>query len=167
MPARADRKVACCSGVTPWASHPKRGWRGWGSRIRTCACRYQKPVPYHLAIPQQSWWPETESNRRHGDFQSPALPTELSGPLPTRRIKPIPPFSVNPFSFKMMASAFQGVARLGVTRDIALGAVGLFIVEEALHLLHQVLAVGRVHHVQMLLVDQTGLQRLPFFPGLA
>ena len=23
--------------------------------------------------------PETESNRRHGDFQSPALPTELSG----------------------------------------------------------------------------------------
>ena len=24
-------------------------------------------------------WPETESNRRHGDFQSPALPTELSG----------------------------------------------------------------------------------------
>ena len=25
------------------------------------------------------WWPETESNRRHGDFQSPALPTELSG----------------------------------------------------------------------------------------
>lgn len=25
------------------------------------------------------WCPETESNRRHGDFQSPALPTELSG----------------------------------------------------------------------------------------
>ena len=25
------------------------------------------------------WWPETESNCRHGDFQSPALPTELSG----------------------------------------------------------------------------------------
>ena len=25
------------------------------------------------------WWPETESNRRHGDFQSPALPTELPG----------------------------------------------------------------------------------------
>ncbi len=26
------------------------------------------------------WWPETESNRRHEDFQSSALPTELSGP---------------------------------------------------------------------------------------
>lgn len=25
------------------------------------------------------WWPEVESNYRHGDFQSPALPTELSG----------------------------------------------------------------------------------------
>ncbi len=25
------------------------------------------------------WWPKTESNRRHGDFQSPALPTELLG----------------------------------------------------------------------------------------
>ena len=25
------------------------------------------------------WWPRTESNRRHGDFQSPALPTELLG----------------------------------------------------------------------------------------
>ena len=25
---------------------------GWGGRIRTCGCRYQKPVPYHLATPQ-------------------------------------------------------------------------------------------------------------------
>ena len=25
------------------------------------------------------WWPEAESNRRHTDFQSVALPTELSG----------------------------------------------------------------------------------------
>jgi hypothetical protein len=25
------------------------------------------------------WWPETGSNRRHADFQSAALPTELSG----------------------------------------------------------------------------------------
>jgi hypothetical protein len=27
----------------------------------------------------EKWWPRTESNRRHGDFQSPALPTELLG----------------------------------------------------------------------------------------
>ena len=25
---------------------------GWGGRIRTSECRYQKPVPYHLATPQ-------------------------------------------------------------------------------------------------------------------
>ena len=25
---------------------------GWGGRIRTCECRDQNPVPYHLATPQ-------------------------------------------------------------------------------------------------------------------
>src|SRR5690606_31986716 len=25
---------------------------GWGARIRTWECRYQKPMPYHLATPQ-------------------------------------------------------------------------------------------------------------------
>ena len=29
-------------------------------------------------IPFKFWWAETESNRRHKDFQSFALPTELS-----------------------------------------------------------------------------------------
>jgi Flp pilus assembly pilin Flp len=29
--------------------------------------------------PMEKWWPETESNHRHADFQSAALPTELSG----------------------------------------------------------------------------------------
>lgn len=27
---------------------------------------------------KKEWWLEAESNHRHGDFQSPALPTELS-----------------------------------------------------------------------------------------
>ena len=30
---------------------PKNG--GWGARIRTWECRYQKPVPYRLATPQR------------------------------------------------------------------------------------------------------------------
>ncbi len=30
-------------------------------------------------ISKEIWWPGTESNCRHGDFQSPALPTELPG----------------------------------------------------------------------------------------
>ena len=33
-----------------------------------------------MILLNNSWWPETESNRRHEDFQSSALPTELSGP---------------------------------------------------------------------------------------
>ena len=28
---------------------------------------------------EEIWWPEVESNHRHTDFQSVALPTELSG----------------------------------------------------------------------------------------
>ena len=32
--------------MNPWES------RGWGARIRTWECRYQKPVPYRLATPQ-------------------------------------------------------------------------------------------------------------------
>src|SRR6478736_4983593 len=32
--------------------------------------------------PREKWWPRTELNRRHGDFQSPALPTELLGHEP-------------------------------------------------------------------------------------
>ncbi len=31
----------------------------------------------------KKWWLEAESNHRHGDFQSPALPTELSSHLKT------------------------------------------------------------------------------------
>ncbi len=31
------------------------------------------------ALMQNSWCPDSESNQGHGDFQSPALPTELSG----------------------------------------------------------------------------------------
>ena len=35
------------------------------------------------------WWPRTELNCRHGDFQSPALPTELLGQKSVKRgIKP-------------------------------------------------------------------------------
>ena len=31
------------------------------------------------SLQAKKWWPETESDRRHKDFQSSALPTELSG----------------------------------------------------------------------------------------
>lgn len=50
----------------------------------------EKTVTYRF-----EWWPEVESNHRHEDFQSTALPTELSGQLGVRikaadlhRVKP-------------------------------------------------------------------------------
>ena len=51
--SRHNRANQCA----PWAaagSCPTHipGKDGWGARIRTWECRYQKPVPYHLATPQ-------------------------------------------------------------------------------------------------------------------
>ena len=42
---------------------------GWGGRIRTCECRYQKPVPYHLATPQ------SDAEHKTGN----AVPQEQAG----------------------------------------------------------------------------------------
>ena len=41
----------------------------------------QKPklIRALAAFQRGKWWPEVESNHRHEDFQSSALPTELSG----------------------------------------------------------------------------------------
>ena len=38
-------------------------WSGWGARIRTWECRYQKPMPYHLATPQRPGPHEAGSGR--------------------------------------------------------------------------------------------------------
>ena len=57
--------------------------------VVTCPCRglappYEVPCPAHNKNPycvdrRGFWCPEAESNRRHTDFQSVALPSELSG----------------------------------------------------------------------------------------
>ena len=55
-----------------WRRRPDSNW--WW--------RFCRPLPYRLATSPSiynKWCPEAESNHRHGDFQSPALPTELSG----------------------------------------------------------------------------------------
>ena len=39
----------------------------------------QKRLHIYAVFFINKWWPETGSNRRHADFQSAALPTELSG----------------------------------------------------------------------------------------
>src|SRR5690606_24379422 len=58
-----DRLAA---GAQP-ALHPLAGMT---KRKRACIAADPCPV---------KWWPGRESNPRHGDFQSPALPTELPG----------------------------------------------------------------------------------------
>ena len=50
---------------------------GAGNEIRTRDPRLGKAVLYRWAIPAYKWCLRTESNCRHTDFQSVALPTEL------------------------------------------------------------------------------------------
>ena len=54
-----------------------RGMYGAGNEIRTRDPRLGKAVLYRWAIPACTWCLRTESNCRHTDFQSVALPTEL------------------------------------------------------------------------------------------
>src|SRR5262245_44874889 len=48
-----------------------------GVRLRRFAALATQPSH---AIESEGWWPGPESNQRHRDFQSRALPTELPGP---------------------------------------------------------------------------------------
>ena len=93
---RRKKKEACFKHASSlWRRQPDLNW--WS--------RFCRPVPYHLAMPPKKWsgkrdsnsrpspwqgdalplshfrkWcPEPGSNQPHVDFQSTALPTELSG----------------------------------------------------------------------------------------
>ena len=61
-PAQAQRRRA---GIIEWSS------------MESPATEKQKPS--HRLGSLNKWCPDSESNQGHGDFQSPALPTELSG----------------------------------------------------------------------------------------
>src|SRR5690606_22923472 len=50
--------------------------------------------------------------------------------------------------------------------DISGSSIVLLVAQELIHLFLQVAAVLRVHHRQLLLVDQHRLLLLPFLPGL-
>ncbi len=78
------------SGVSAWRASWKTRYdtrvatQSWMRRKVRVRCKQQRlecffPAPRLLGLNQGC--PETELNRRHGDFQSPALPTELSGQL--------------------------------------------------------------------------------------
>ena len=53
---------------------------GAGNEARTRYLHLGKVALYQMRYARR-WCPEPESNQRHGDFQSPALPTELSGQI--------------------------------------------------------------------------------------
>ena len=60
-------------------------------------------LTYCLIFKVLKWCPEAESNHRHGDFQSPALPTELSGHLAERvGFEPTVPLSITGFQDQLL-----------------------------------------------------------------
>lgn len=69
-----------------WLSEGKEGWsRNAPDGIN----RRQEKTPRNLTslgVSRYLWCPETESNRRHGDFQSPALPLSYPGPHLSQRL---------------------------------------------------------------------------------
>ena len=61
------------------------GANGAVDEIRTRDIHLGKVALYQLSYYRINWCPGAESNHRHGDFQSPALPTELPGLMATRK----------------------------------------------------------------------------------
>ena len=57
---------------------------GAGDEARTRYLHLGKVALYQMSYARK-WCPEPESNQRHGDFQSPALPTELQRQMATRK----------------------------------------------------------------------------------
>ena len=57
---------------------------GAADEARTRYLHLGKVALYQMSYARK-WCPEPESNQRHGDFQSPALPTELQRRMATRK----------------------------------------------------------------------------------
>src|SRR5215510_3802191 len=80
----SGRPSRACPTLKSWS------WRSRSTWTRpSVAADWKRSSPERSAEPaawgpgrsgcQQGWWPGTELNRRHADFQSAALPTELPG----------------------------------------------------------------------------------------
>ena len=62
--------------LTTWLCRHKNGA---ADEARTRYLHLGKVALYQMSYSRMGWCPEPESNQRHEDFQSSALPTELSG----------------------------------------------------------------------------------------
>src|SRR5690606_27506981 len=83
---RGGDKLAPPVTLSPSGGHPSACRKSLTlrqpARTRPIGCRYpdaKKNRPSGGSSCFCKWWPGRESNPRHGDFQSPALPTELPG----------------------------------------------------------------------------------------
>ena len=72
---------------------PPRPWQG---RALPNALNPHKANYFALFIPRIKWCLRSESNQRHGDFQSPALPTELQRQKNNKRQKSCRFYAVKP-----------------------------------------------------------------------
>lgn len=77
----AANVVDTASWVFPGLGHKRHRVPAVCTQVGRVTAPPEKQNPWYLAESGVSvfWCPGTESNRRHGDFQSPALPTELPG----------------------------------------------------------------------------------------
>ena len=74
------------------------------------------------------WWPEVESNHRHEDFQSSALPTELSGRTACLTL-----------AASGVLNRCRGFPSTALSRCIAFRSIYILISEEFPHLVQQIL----------------------------
>jgi hypothetical protein len=82
----ARQKVLADSAMRKFAAgHSENGIDPPQSAISGGSMRGKKALKISRSI--EGWCPGAESNHRHADFQSAALPTELPGPFPANAFR--------------------------------------------------------------------------------
>ena len=95
------------------------------------------------------WCPEAESNHRHEDFQSSALPTELSGHLLLHQTsRELVDIASQPHARRVLnpSRGYESRPSGLLRRDITLGSIKICTGKEFIHLVLQVFAVFGVRH---------------------